>query len=599
MRRIGSVACKRRGNMSPEMAPQLLDPACYPHPVGRIELVETHISWVFLAGDYAYKLKKPVRLPFLDFSTLRARRACCEEELRLNRRTAPGLYLGVLPVGGTREHPRIGGNGRTIEYALQMRRFNQDDLAVCIARRGELGGAQIDALAAVIAGFHAGLAGAAKSSRHGAYQQVVAQALENFEEIGRLAAGSPEDEGLGDERLRRLHAWTQEEGERLKSVFAERKRAGFIRECHGDLHLGNIAWVDGRPVPFDCIEFSASLRWIDVMSEVAFLVMDLLEHRLDTQAWRFLNAYLEITGDYHGLRVLNYYLAYRALVRAKIDLIRAHQAGGVVAGVAAGVVNVGKTASTEGSGTTACDLKGGQTTEGGETTGKALTDANANPRRSLEVESGRYVGLAENVLRPRQPSLVVMHGLAGSGKTKVSQQLVEMLGAVRVRSDVERKRLHGLAGHARTHSGPYSGIYAPETTRLTYDRLKSLVRDIIGAGFPAIVDAAFLRRAVRDQFRELAGELRVPFVILSCTAPHAELFGRVARRDALMNDASEAGIAVLENQILTEQPLEGDELAQVMVIETVADKSVRVQRVQAIAALLTKNSASVLPPACR
>ena len=601
--------------MNPEMAPQLLDPACYPHPVGRIELVETHISWVFLAGDYAYKLKKPVRLPFLDFSTLSARRACCEEELRLNRRTAPDLYLDVLPVAGTWQHPRIGGNGTVIEYAIQMRRFNQDDLAVCVARRGEMGGAQIDALAAVIADFHAGLAGAAKSSRQGSHHQVVAQALENFEEMGRLAAGSPEDEGLGDERLRRLHAWTQEEGERLKSVFAQRKRAGFIRECHGDLHLGNIAWVDGRPVPFDCIEFSASLRWIDVMSEVAFLVMDLLEHGLDTQAWRFLNAYLEITGDYHGLRVLNYYLVYRALVRAKIDLIRANQAG--VVKVSTNATETGTKEATqtkEDRGTIAGEIKdgeikdgetkdgetkGGETTEGGETTGKALNDANANPRRSLEVESGRYVSLAENVLRPRQPSLVVMHGLAGSGKTKVSQQLVEMLGAVRVRSDVERKRLHGLARHVRTHSGPYSGIYASETTRLTYDRLKSLVRDIIGAGFPAIVDAAFLRRAVRDQFRELAGELRVPFVILSCTAPHAELLGRVARRDALMNDASEAGIAVLENQVLTEQPLEGDELAQVMVIETVADKSVRVQRVQAIAALLTKNSASVLPPACR
>ncbi|OGA02208.1 MAG: hypothetical protein A3H35_17380, partial [Betaproteobacteria bacterium RIFCSPLOWO2_02_FULL_62_17] len=444
-------------------APPLLDPACYPHPVGRVELIETHISWVFLAGEYAYKVKKPVRLPFLDFSTLEARRSCCEEELRLNRRTAPGLYLGVVPIAGSRAHPRIGAKGKAIEYALQMRRFEQDALAERIARRGELGDARIDALAAVIASFHASLPGAANATRHGTHDQVVAPALENFDEIiGFITIP------VQRERIKRLRAWTKNEGARLLAAFAERKRDGFIRECHGDLHLGNIAYVDGRPVPFDCIEFSAELRWIDVISEVAFLVMDLLEHRLEAGAWRFLNAYLEASGDYRGLRVLNYYLVYRALVRAKIVLIRAHQHG-----------------------------------SGGDS------------RNALESVYSRYLGLAEHIGRPRQPALVVMHGLAGSGKTTVAQALLELIGGVRVRSDVERKRLHGLAARARTHAGPYSGIYAPETNRLTYERLKSVVRDIVASGYTAIVDAAFLWRAPREEFRELARELRVPLVIVS------------------------------------------------------------------------------------
>ena len=520
--------------------PALFDPACYPHPVERVELIETHISWVFLAGEYAYKVKKPVRLPFLDFSTLEARRFFCEEELRLNRRTAPELYLRVVPIAGTRVRPRIAAKGKAIEYALQMRRFEQDALAERIARSGELGSARIDALAAVIAAFHAGLAGAANASGHGAQQQVVAPALENFAEIGKLIT-SP----VQSDRIKQLHAWTQNEGTRLLATFAERKRDGFVRECHGDLHLGNIAYVDGRPVPFDCIEFSAELRRIDVMSEVAFLVMDLLEHRLDAQAWRFLNAYLETTGDYQGLRVLNYYVVYRALVRAKIDLIRGHQPG-----------------------------------------------SGENSRDALEREFVRYVSLAERIARPRQLSLVVMHGLAGAGKTTVSQQLLERIGAVRVRSDVERKRLHGLAARARTHASPYTGIYAPETTRLTYERLKSEVRDIIASGVTAIVDAAFLWRSLREEFRELARELGVPFMILSCHASHAELRVRVARRDAAMNDASEAGVAVLENQIVTEEPLGPDELTHALIIETDADAATLSSRVQAVAARLAHSDAT-------
>ena len=341
------------------------------------------------------------------------------------------------------------------------------------------------------------------------------------------------------ERLDRLRAWTQREGERLRTAFAERARDGFIRECHGDLHLGNIAYVEGRAVPFDCIEFSAELRWIDLMNEVAFLVMDLLEHRLDAQAWRFLNAWLEATGDYHGLRVLNYYLVYRALVRAKIVLIRAHQAGDVV--------------------------DPGEVREGGY---------------------GSYIGLAEHIARPRQAALVVMHGLAGSGKSTVAQALLECAGAMRVRSDVERKRLHGLAARARTHSGFDAGIYAPDITGRTYARLKGLVRDVVDSGYPAIVDAAFLRRALREEFRELARELRAPFVIVTCRASHAEMRRRVARRDAGMDDASEAGVAVLEEQRVSEEPLDPAELAYAVSIETEAELSVLLARVRAIAAHL-------------
>jgi hypothetical protein len=503
----------------------LRDPACYPHPADRVELIETHISWVFLVGDYAYKVKKPVDLGFLDFSTLEKRRFYCEEELRLNRRTAAGLYLAVVPVAESPGGPRVGGTGKAIEYALEMRRFPQEALGDSLARRGGLREAQVDAIAAAIAAFHSTIPAATQDADFGSPERVAAPALANFEQLGRFVADPAESA-----RLAELRAWTVGESARLREAFAARKRGGFVRECHGDLHLGNIAFLDGRPVPFDCIEFSPGLRWIDVMNEVAFLMMDLLEHGLDAAGWRFLNAYLQATGDYAGVRVLRYYLVYRAMVRAMIACIREHQPG---------------------------------------------TGAAAQGRAHREY--GEYLALAGSLAASARPALVLMHGLSGSGKTTVAQKMLEALGAVRVRSDVERKRLYGLAAGARTHAQPYSGIYGPESTRLTYDRLKQAARDVVESGYCVIVDAAFLWRAERDQFRSLARELGAQFLIASCRASEAALRSRVARREAAMSDASEAGVAVLENQLATQEPLGADELAYAALIDSEWDED-RLQR---------------------
>jgi len=518
----------------------LRDPACYPHPAGPVELIETHISWVLLAGDYAYKLKKPVSLGFLDFGTPEARRYYCEEELRLNRRTAPDLYLAVVPITGRPATPRMGGTGQAIEYALKMKRFPQEALADYAAKRGGLGAAQIDAIAAALAAFHATAPAAPEGSAFGAPDHVTASALQNFEQIGALVADR--DDAA---QLRRLRSWTLSESSRLGETFAARKRHGFVRECHGDLHLRNIVFLDGLPVPFDCIEFNPELRWIDVMNEVAFLVMDLLEHGLNAAAWRFLNAYLETTGDHAGLRVLRYYLVYRAVVRTKIACIRAHQ-----------------------------------------------PSADKAARAASDRQYRDYLALAESLTVPGRRALIVMHGLAGSGKSTVAQAMLERLSAVRLRSDVERKRLHGLAAQARTHADPYSGIYAPESTRLIYDRLKLLVREIVESGYPAIVDAAFLWRAERDAFRALARKLKARFLIASCRAPEAVLRRRVAQREAAMKDASEAGVAVLENQIATQEPLGSDELAHATPIDSEAEEAGLSRTIAAIADRLARTEAA-------
>ncbi|MCR4303173.1 MAG: AAA family ATPase [Gallionella sp.] len=486
---------------------QLVDALCAPGYFPRKpKKEETHISWVLLTGRDAYKIKKAVNLGFLDFSTLEARHFYCSEELRLNRRLAPDLYLDVIAIGGSPEHPAPGGKP-AIEYAVHMRRFPQTGLMDRMLARGRITPAHIDKLAAVIAGFHATLPPAHADSTHCALPAIQEAVLHNFEVIPQLL-GAPDDLAL----LEAVHNASALEFTASLPLFRLRAAAGFVRECHGDLHLGNIVVLDDVPTPFDCIEFSAALRWIDVISEISFTVMDLLHRNRPQLAWRLLNAYLEITGDYQGCGVLRFYLAYRAMVRAKIAAIRAGQRGVAKA--------------------------------------------------KQELKSCRsYLALAHDCLTRRRPALIITHGLPGSGKSTFAQIALERLGAIRIRSDVERKRLFGLAALADSESQTGAGIYSADATQRTYARLQDLARGLIAAGFPVIVDAAFLRHGERESFRALAQEMAVPFVIASVQASAAVLAERLEQRSRSGNDASEAGITVMQKLQLAQEPLRGLELS--------------------------------------
>jgi uncharacterized protein len=291
-----------------------------------VRLVETHISWVLLAGHYAYKIKKAVDLGFLDYSSLDARHYYCAEEIRLNRRLAPGIYLNVIAIGGSADNPALGQQP-ALEYAVRMRRFAASRQLDRLALGNKISAQHIDSLAATIARFHGNLPAAAVDSSFATGDAVRRDALQNFEQLHDLLA----DHGDAD-KLAALRRASDSEYSACRGVFEQRLLQGYVRECHGDLHLGNIVLIDDQPVPFDCIEFNPALRWIDVMSEVAFTVMDLLHHQRASLAWRFLNAWLESSGDYSGIRVLRFYLAYRAMVRAKVSAIRslpAPQAGGL------------------------------------------------------------------------------------------------------------------------------------------------------------------------------------------------------------------------------------------------------------------------------
>ncbi len=485
------------------MVEGLKRPEAFGHPIGGVEHLHTHISHVLLAGDYAYKLKKPLDLGFLDFSTLERRRHCCEEELRLNRRLAPSVYLEVVPVTGSLESPRFGGSGRVLDYAVRMRRFPQQALLSGRVPPAEV----IDRIAAEVADFHGRAQVAGADTPFGAPRQVLSPMLHNFEQV-RASLNDP----LELARLEPLEQWTRETWSRHRQLLLRRKADGHVRECHGDLHLGNIALDGEQLIIFDGIEFNPGLRWIDTISDTAFLVMDLEHSGEAALARRFLDRYLERGGDFSGLTLLHFYKTYRAMVRAKVEAIRLRQ-----------------------------------------------RDLESAERKAIIRDYARYLASAESYTATPGAALVITHGLSGSGKTHASGILVEQLGMVRIRSDVERKRLHGARG---------SDIYSPAATERTYGRLLELARELLQAGWPVLVDATFLQRERRDGFRRLADNQGVPFLILNCRAAVATLRERILQRGSEGSDVSDADLGVLHQQLTAHDPLGGDERAWALVLDS-------------------------------
>lgn len=469
--------------------------AAFGHALTQLDYIETHISWVILTGDYAYKIKKPVDLGFLDFSTLAQRRYFCLEELRLNRRFAPQIYLQVVEVRGSRQAPRLHGEGPVIDYALQMREFGQQCLLSHHATAATLSADMVDAIAARVVKFHNTAEVASVSSDFGSAHSVRKWSEENLAQLQQAVPAA-----LMPASFARLQRW-YDANEDLSDQLQQRRQAGYIRECHGDLHLDNIALLDGEIVPFDCIEFNPELRWIDTISEAAFVAMDLQARGYPRYCWRFISRYLENSQDYDAIGLLRYYLIYRALVRAKVKAL----------------------------GVDAAD--------------------------SVDAFAGTfdYLDLAARWADDRAPGIILMHGLSGSGKSTVAARLVEALGAIRLRSDIVRKQLFELAADAHSGSAPGEGIYNEDATTHTYRRLRQIAAKIVDAGFRVIVDATFLLQSQRRVLLELAVSRSCPCVVVDCNAPLTELRKRIVERE---NDPSEANLQILERQIESRRPVE-------------------------------------------
>jgi hypothetical protein len=500
--------------MTEKVIEGLLSPAAYPHPTAAIRLLETHISWVLLTGEFAYKIKKPVDFGFLDFSTLAKRKHYCEEELRLNSRFSTGLYLAVVAITGSEDAPLVDsaaeGQGAVLEYAVKMRQFDQDALLEKLA--------DMKSLAKKLADFHQHAAArlAADDRELGTVESIAFATLENFRQIAPALTSE-----AARAELEGLRQWSAQQLAALQEVFAQRRAQGFVRECHGDLHLRNIARIDGAITFFDCIEFNPQLRWIDVQSELAFLLMDMDEKRLQALSNRLLNVYLEYSGDYQGLAVLQFYEVYRAMVRAKVMVLKV--AGGNLARAEAGKV---------------------------------------------WQEYATYIRLAQSWCQPRQAFLGLMHGISGTGKSTIAATLASEFNAIRIRSDIERKRLFGLAPEARTGDAEKEQLYGEAASLRTFAALETLADTLLGFGYPVLVDATFIAEKWRRPFLQLAKRRQLPGVIIDCQASQATILQRLALRESRQHGASDAGIDVMRSQLAKLEPFSAEEQPLVLGIDS-------------------------------
>ncbi|MES2401126.1 MAG: AAA family ATPase [Pseudomonadota bacterium] len=452
------------------------------------QLVETPLSYVLLTQKEALKIKKNIRMPFVDYSSLAARHFFCNEELRLNKRFAPNMYLDLQCIDGSTSNSLIEMPRVAQDYAVRMQRLLPGALYSERLIKGRLNGSDVDALAKHVANFHHH-APHATTGRFGKPALRLAEALAALEGVESLL--SPTQFGY-------LRSWLDTQAASLLRLWAERRLEGRVRECHGDLHLANIATLDGKVVAFDCLEFAPQLRWIDVVDDIAFAVMDFDSYGRRDFAFRLLNAWLDHTGDHGALPALRFSVVYRALVRAQVEKLR-------------------------------------------------------GPDRSSAAL--RYIETALSWAQGSNAWLFITTGLPGSGKTVLSQEILERDGVIRLRSDVERKRLFGLSALADSRAAGQN-IYTSDATERTYIHLMNLALDVILAGFAVIVDAAFLKRSQRKMAMELSTHLKVPFVIFDCKASPQILRKRILQR---RNDASEADLATLENLAAIAEPLSAAE----------------------------------------
>lgn len=511
----------------PPVLEGLLHPCAYPHPSDEVELVTTHISWVLLAGDYAYKIKRPVRYSFIDLTSPQRRRFLCEEELRLNRRFAPELYLEVCTVvlaeGVARmkvpESASAADAGRDaeviLEYAVRMRRFSRAQELDRLLDSHRIEPHELETFGRGLAQIHGRLSAASAASSWGRPEAIQAQFLRNLLECAHAASVF----GSSGEVLA-LRSALQARSEACAPWLAERRRTGRIRECHGDLHSRNIVRVGDRLVAFDCLEYEPAWRWIDTADEIAFLTSDLKARERPSHAHAFRGGYLAESGDYQACRGLGLYEAHRALVRAKVASVSAAESG------------------------------------------------ESDARDALRREHLRLVKFAGGALAPKTPCLVLMSGLSGSGKTWLARQLAEHLSAVHIRSDVERKRRAGLRELARSNSRLGEDLYSAEATVALYAGLAQAAEDVLAGGIPAIVDATFLERAQRVRFAELAARWGTPIELIWCEAPEPVLRARILERSQAARDPSEADLGVLAWQSARAEPPTADEGIHVIRIDT-------------------------------
>lgn len=475
-----------------------------------IELIETHISWIFLTGDIAYKIKKPCHFGFLDFSTIEKRKHFCEEELRLNQRFAPELYHTVIPITGQPEKAVVGGSEPPIDWAVQMKQFDRSNQLDLLFDRQALTTSDYEALGRDIALIQETLTVANKRDMWGHSTTFLNTVTLNLQQLHEIRPDL-------DSTLNALGEWFENFVEKYEKTFQQRKDNQKVRECHGDLHLGNILREGRQFLAFDGIEFNESLRWIDVASDVGFLVMDLLARGKHDFSSRVLNSWIEASDDHASLTLLPLYSAYRAIVRATVAAIR----------------------------------------------WKQLTQ-NHNQELASEAfdECNHYLTIADNYTARRSPRCFATTGVSGSGKTNLAGKIIDTCGAVRLRSDVERKRLAGMQPTERpSDENARRELYSEELTLRVYQRLAEIASTVLKAGYNVVIDATYNERQHRAMLSQIAQEHTTPITWLEIDIPEEFVLARIAARQLEDDDASDASINVARRQLSNRQPITPEELA--------------------------------------
>ena len=476
-----------------------------------VEVIETHISVILLVDKFAFKIKKPVDFGFLNFTSLEKRRFFCNEELRLNRRLAPDYYIDVNCVTASTDHStndiEINGTGKVLEYMVKMQRFDQEGQLDVLLKQKRLTHHHIDELARVVTAFHASIAVASRETLPDLVNSIEQAVKQNFEQIAPYTSRFSEK---FQSVFLSIKAWSEEKIQHFNPIFQHRLEQGFIRECHGDMHTGNIAWHKEQLVIFDAIEFNPDFRWIDVMSEMAFITMDLEFNGRPDLSYRLMNRYLESTGDYHGLNLLRFYQVYRSMVRAKVNCLRLSQ----------------------------------------------LDSQDPQYQKTLNTVY-QYLDSAYQFTRTNETFIIITQGVSGSGKSFVSQQLLEQFQMIRIRSDVERKRLYPEK----------NGRYLPEATDRTYEYLHELAGNILAYGYPVVLDATYLKKSFRLNAKAVAVQSNQKFFILSLTHDKEVLEKRIKKRLDKPDNPSEATIEVMHRQLNSMDPFEDKELAYVVTVD--------------------------------
>jgi len=473
--------------------------------------VQTHLSLVFLAGERVYKVKKSLDLGFADYSTLERRRRFSEAEVRLNRRLAPGVYLGVVPVTrGPDGSLLVGGPGEAVEVAVEMRRLPADRMLDRLLAAGEIDNEQMETLAELLVRFHADAATGPEVDEHGSPEAVAFNVRENFEQTEPFAAPPGSIGPAGARTLSpALHTFLSAAAERFlareRDLLERRVREGRIREGHGDLHAGNVCFTREGVVVYDCIEFAPRLRCLDVACDLAFLAMD-LDYRGFRGFSRYLvRSYAERAGDAELERLIGFYKGYRALVRAKVASFAAAE--------------------------------------------PELAPAERERRR---LEAMRYFHLAAAYELP--PVLILTCGLPASGKSTAARSLGVPFEAVLLRSDTRRKHLAGMAPTQRASAGFGAGIYTPAMSERVYRELLAAAGEALHAGRSVVVDASFSRAARRRPFLELAQAAGAPALVVETVVPEATIRERMAARALDLGEVSDADFGVYVGMRKTYEP---------------------------------------------